>query len=229
MFKNSRFRTFANWRRSRRDLDKDIDALPIAYPCWHAGKRYFGTRVPATKHVRISGPCVETFPLRQAESPYPSSMLIRPRFHNKITRESRELNTRRSNSASGLRMVLLPQSGSFTRLSCLRRSHLQIGRQKPSETLSLMYVPHSSLSERRAFLTPAADHLQRPAKSDHGGQRPYSNLRRTIRLSADDVETLSRLSAHRLHQEAAHRCLKLYLPQRANNLISHSSRSHRRA
>src|SRR5215471_15664976 len=59
MFKNSPGRSFAYWRRSRHDLDKDIDAFPIDCGCRHAGKRYFGTRVPAAKHVRVNGSCAE--------------------------------------------------------------------------------------------------------------------------------------------------------------------------
>ena len=72
MFKNQLCRVAANWRMPRRDLDKDIDALPIARRCWHPGEWYFGTSAPTTERVKVSGPCAEICLLRQVSIPYPS-------------------------------------------------------------------------------------------------------------------------------------------------------------
>src|SRR4051794_33869528 len=47
--------TFQYGRMATRDLNHDIENPCIIHPYWHASKRDFGMRAPATQHVRVGG------------------------------------------------------------------------------------------------------------------------------------------------------------------------------
>lgn len=68
MLKKKPTRIFCYWGAPTHDLNKDIDVRAITNQFCDVAKWYVGTRVPATKHITVSGFCTQFCLLQQLVS-----------------------------------------------------------------------------------------------------------------------------------------------------------------